>query len=344
MNIVIDAKGTDFAERIRKERLNIIVYGAGVIGKICAPDFLSSNELLDHVLFWVDEDVHKRERDITVNGKHFKIVPACEIVNTREPYVILVTSSRYSGILEYLGKQPYSDRLEVYILPMMSIRDFNPEKVQLQFREGEKIPKKLHYCWFGGDMPIEMKKNIESWKSFCPEYDLICWNEKNYDIDKCSFTKQAYENKKWAFLSDAIKLDVLYEQGGFYFDTDVELIRPLDELRKLRSFCCVEKWGVINFGGGAGSVPKVSIIKEMLELRLESPLFFNDGAFNRENSGYFESLPFIKLGFHTNNTYQLIEGISILPSDYFHPYDYMSRQLMITDNTYGIHNFCGSWL
>lgn len=344
MNVFFNAKDADFVNRIKNEEIGIIVYGAGVIGKISAPEYLLSREFQNRILLWVDGDNRKRGTEIIVGERKLYVESPLEISHIKEPYIVLVTSSRYSGILDYLKTQSFSSNLDVYILPMIMCSDNESVKIDLAVDNNDEIPAIIHYCWFGEDMPSDMKRNIESWKHCCPDYEVMCWNEKNYDVNKYSFTKQAYESKKLAFLSDIVKLDVLFDHGGFYFDTDVELLRSLDSLRTLKSFCCVEKWGVINFGGGSGTVPGASILQEIKEYRFKSPLFYDDGTMNNESSGYFESMPFILRGFRPNNRYQLIDGFSILPSDFFHPYDYMTKELSITHNTYGIHHFYGSWI
>ena len=93
------------------------------------------------------------------------------------------------------------------------------------------IPKKIHYCWFGGkEMPNKDKKCIESWRKYCPDYEIIEWNESNYSLDKCKYMKDAYKEKKWGFVPDFARFDIIYNEGGIYMDTDVELISSLDDL------------------------------------------------------------------------------------------------------------------
>ena len=93
------------------------------------------------------------------------------------------------------------------------------------------IPKKIHYCWFGGNpMPEKDKKCIESWKRYCPDYEIIRWDESNYDVSKNRYMKEAYEEKKWGFVPDYARLDIIYNEGGIYLDTDVELVKNLDDL------------------------------------------------------------------------------------------------------------------
>lgn len=120
------------------------------------------------------------------------------------------------------------------------------------------IPKKIHYCWFGRNpLPESAKKCIESWKKYCPAYEIIEWNEDNFDLTENRYAREAYEQKKWAFVSDYARLKIVYEQGGIYMDVDVELIKPLDELTELDGYMGFEKeidgqmWIATGLGFGA---------------------------------------------------------------------------------------------
>ena len=135
------------------------------------------------------------------------------------------------------------------------------------------IPKIIHYCWFGGG-PInpESRKCIESWKKYCPDYKIIEWNEQNFEISQNRYAQQAYEAKKYAFVSDYVRLAVLYRYGGIYLDTDVELVRPLDELLEHKGFIGMEHsapspYGrtlLVNTGSGVGAEPGCEMIGKML--------------------------------------------------------------------------------
>jgi len=99
------------------------------------------------------------------------------------------------------------------------------------------IPKKIHYCWFGGNpLPQDALMCIESWKKYFPDYEIIEWNEKNFDMNSCDYIREAAENKKWAFVSDFARFKILYDFGGIYFDTDVEVVRNFDEIIAMGAF------------------------------------------------------------------------------------------------------------
>lgn len=214
------------------------------------------------------------------------------------------------------------------------------------------IPKKIHYCWFGdGEMSQLEKKCIESWKKYCPDCEIIEWNESNYDVTKNQYMYQAYENKKWGFVSDYARLDIVYQNGGVYFDTDVELIKPIDNLFQGEGFIGFEKAEqfeykgyLVNTGQGFGAPIHNTIIKEMRDLYDSLQFVDNEGKLNLCTSPYYNTEVLVKEGLKQNNTMQKIKDIQIYPSEYFCPYSWESKKMVVTDNTYSIHHFNASWL
>lgn len=193
-------------------------------------------------------------------------------------------------------------------------------------------------------MPTFLVDCMDSWKKFCPDYEIIRWDENNYDVNQYEYTKQAAAHKKWGFITDVARLDILYEQGGIYMDTDVKLLKPLDKLLYQRGFVGVEQWGNINTGGSVGAVAHHPMIREMLDERLKYPFVLDDGRYNIETNGLYETMPFIRYGMRINNTLQIINGMTVYPASVFHPYDYMSCKEKIEEHTISIHYFFGGWM
>ena len=141
------------------------------------------------------------------------------------------------------------------------------------------IPKKIHYCWFGKNpMPDEFERNIESWKEMCPKYEIIKWDETNYDVSKNLYMKQAYEQKKWGFVSDYARLDIIENEGGIYLDTDVKVIKPLDDLLKCKSFMGFIDNNMVALGLGFGAVKHNLLIKELRDYYNEKRFLRDDGT------------------------------------------------------------------
>lgn len=206
------------------------------------------------------------------------------------------------------------------------------------------IPKKIHYCWFGGNpIPEKDKKCIESWKKFCPDYEIIEWNESNYDLSKNQYMQDAYKEQKWGFVPDYARFDIIYTHGGFYLDTDVELIQPLDSLRSNTAYLGFEGgiWvnGGIGFGAEAGN-PMIQGLRDMYE-RLS--FYSEDGEMNLTPSPYYITDFLVKHGLQRNNTEQYIESVHIYPTEFFAAKDYDTGKVHKTQNTISIHQYNASW-
>ena len=202
--------------------------------------------------------------------------------------------------------------------------------------------KSIHYCWFGGNPKSDLiKKCQESWKRYCPDYEIIEWNESNFDINCCDYVKEAYAAKKWAFVSDYCRFYVLYHHGGIYLDTDVELIKPLDDLPD--TFVGFENQSTCNSGLIRGADKGDEICRRMLESYNCDRFLLEDGRYNTKTVCIRETELLKEYGLVLNNKMQQIAGIRIYPSEYFSPKDYLTEELKITENTISIHHYDASW-
>lgn len=209
------------------------------------------------------------------------------------------------------------------------------------------INKTIHYCWFGrGPKPELAIKCIESWKKYCPDYEIIEWNEDNFDINSNTYVKQAYENRKFAFVTDYVRLYALYNYGGIYMDTDVEVLKPLDRFLEHKAFSSFESNKLIPTGIMAAEKGN-AWIKDLLDEYNDLKFVKDDGSFDlKPNTNRITELSLEKYGLKLNNEYQdLKDGIvTIYPYEYFCPKSVETYQINLTDNSYTIHHFSGSWL
>ncbi|CZQ96563.1 nucleotide-diphospho-sugar transferases [Trichococcus palustris] len=206
------------------------------------------------------------------------------------------------------------------------------------------IPKIIHYCWFGGKTIPEKDKNcIASWKKYCPDYEIKEWNESNYDLKKNKYMYQAYQNNKWGFVPDYARLDIIYNNGGIYLDTDVELKRNLDELLINRAFFGFESNEYVNLGQGFGGEKNNVLIKSLRDMYEDINFFNEDGSFNLLPSPAYSTKGLINAGFTMNGKQQTINDHAIFTAEYFCPKNYYTGKLRVTDNTYSIHWFNSSW-
>lgn len=208
-----------------------------------------------------------------------------------------------------------------------------------------KIPKKIHYCWFGHNpLPESAKKCIASWKRYFPDYEIIEWNESNFNINYNEYTKEAYQSKKFAYVSDVARLYIMYNYGGIYLDVDVEIIKPYGKILNNAAFFGLEKEKSLNTGLGFGAQKKCKIVKELLDDYQSRRFIDKEGKMDLTPCPIINSQIFLKNGFNLNNKMQTINNITVYPIEYFNPLEDNTGKLNITKNTYSIHWYAKSWV
>ena len=206
------------------------------------------------------------------------------------------------------------------------------------------IPKTSHYIWFGGK-PLSplAEKCISSWHEFCPDFEIKRWDESNFDLTTNRYCKEAYEARKWAFASDYARLWILVNEGGIYMDTDVQVIKSLDRFLGEEAFSGFECGDRLPTGIMAAE--KGQHFFEQLLHDYDCRTFLKeDGSYDLTTNVKTITDACVNGGIKLNNTKQTVEGFTLYPSDYFCPKDPADLSLHITDNTYTIHHFDGSWL
>lgn len=208
------------------------------------------------------------------------------------------------------------------------------------------IPRIIHYCWFGnGEKSPLAKKCIDGWREIMPDYRIKLWNEHTINFETtCQYVREAYEAKKWAFVSDYVRLMALYEYGGVYLDTDMEIIKPFDDLMKNDGFLCTESNHTIS-SAIIASAPKTKWVKDLMDEYNNLSFLKEDGSYNnlpntKRYQKYFEDL----YSYHWGEEIQHFEnGLVILPRDYFSPLNCFTGVMKRTDRTRGIHHYESSW-
>ena len=217
------------------------------------------------------------------------------------------------------------------------------------------IPKIIHYCWFGKNpLPELAIKCINSWKKYFPDYEIKEWNEYNFDVNIIPYTREAYRVKKYAFVSDYARFWILYNYGGIYFDTDVEVIKPMNDIIADGSFMGCERRVemyrdgkpliYVNPGLALGAVPGLELYKEMLEMYSSLHFISSNGALNVKTVVQYTTEVLSKYGLVAVDEIQKCKGILVYPPEYFCPITYENGKMNQTINTYTIHHFAASWL
>lgn len=201
------------------------------------------------------------------------------------------------------------------------------------------IPHVIHYCWFGHNKkPDLIQKCIESWKKVLPDWEIIEWNESNYDVNKIEYTRKAYEAKKWAYVVDYARFDILNRYGGVFLDTDVELIKPIPKyLFEYEAFTGFETDKNVAPGLAYASIPNQKILNILLET-------YQNKSFSMEETIVdITTNIFRKFGLKENNTFQVIENVAICPQSVFCAFDHETQSFDITEDTISIHHYFASW-
>ena len=212
------------------------------------------------------------------------------------------------------------------------------------------IPKIILYCWFGRNpLPASAQKCIASWRRFLPDYDIKEWNEDNFDVNIIPYTRQAYEAKKYAFVSDYARFWILYKYGGLYFDTDVEVIKPMDDIIERGPFMGIEVPGSglrvpkVNPGLGLGAAAGDSVYKSLMDKYSKLSFRNADGSLNQKTIVEYTTEVLKEHGIKPSDELQEVAGVWIYPADYFNPLDSLTGKLNVTTNTRSIHWYMNSW-
>ena len=206
------------------------------------------------------------------------------------------------------------------------------------------IPKIIHYCWFGKKEKSSLaKKCIESWRKYCPDYEIIEWNEENFDLAQYPYIQWCYKNEKWAFLSDFARLLIIGQHGGIYFDTDVELLRNPDELLQYKAFYGFENKQYINTGEGFGAEPGNITVMAMVDV-YKNIISNTDGSYPLIPCPTLNTQALLEFGLVQNGEKQSIDNAEIFSIEYFNPYDDPTGKLNTTKNTISIHWYSKSWM
>ena len=205
--------------------------------------------------------------------------------------------------------------------------------------------KTIHYIWLGGKKkPRVINKCIKSWRKFFPDWEIKEWNESNLNIDICEYCREAYDAKKYAFAADVLRFDILYREGGLYFDTDVKVIKSMDDIiNNCEAFCGFE-FSMINPGLVLYSgEPNDSILGRILE-NYKGVHFIENGELNTKVVGEYFSEVLSKHGFNYKNEFQVCDSFTVYPSTYFCPTDGYGNKIAYSEETRAVHLYAGSWL
>jgi hypothetical protein len=322
----------------------VICFGLGNQGRRAALYFHIWG-LDDNLVAFADNDESKTGKNFICFNRKIPVISPDEILQqNNENLLILITSIYYNQIYEELDQ-----KLAATDIPVASLDETSDVEIEYSTYKGvvkestdPVIPKIIHYSWFGGNKTESIFRNIENWKTLCPDYEFIEWNESNYDVTKNKYMYQAYQKKIWGFVPDYLRLDVLYKYGGLYLDTDIELLKRPDSLLYQNCFGCIDGSLTMNLGSGFGCRPGVPIIKELRDYYDNCEFVRSDGSVDKTSCSTHSLNVLMKYGVQIDNKLQNVNGMNIYPMIIQGKNQY-SGKVKVTDKTFWIHHGNMSW-
>lgn len=299
----------------------------------------------------VDNDIKKEGSYLEIKDSKVQVISFATFEKmNHEDVIMLITSLYFAEIYKQLtgenGFVPYPCYIYRFIISESYAYFWKKRPLPAVLKRSEHpiIPKKIHYCWFGKDpIPEQNKKYMDTWKKYCPDYEIIEWNEDNYDFSKNQYAYEAYKNKKWAFVSDVARLDIIYHHGGIYLDTDVEVLRNLDELLYQEGFLGTFYSGEVNTGLGFGAVKGNRLIKELLEQYDEYEFSLKKGTKVLPLCVDYQTDYLKSKGYIVGKGYQEIDNVAIYTEEILENLCFDTRRKIYSENTFTIHHSDASW-
>lgn len=339
----------EFEDRIRNKTL--ICFGCGnyfdEMMKYCSGKW----EILKNCTFICDNDEKKWGSKKRCFDQEIQIISVEELEKLDcNKIVLLLTLAKFREVVDQLDQMEVFDQLEAYIYPFMKVMQNEEIEAGPGMPEGilgigeEQIPPIIHYTWFSGEeLPEGMKQCLESWKKYCPDYEIKRWSAENYDVEKNEFAYEAYKAKKWGFVGDYARLDIIYNEGGIYLDLDVEVLKNLDDLRKNQAFLSFQSPDIINPGSGFGAVKHHPLIKAMRD-EYNNLTFFKDHMNKNEPGPIIQTKTLKQFGLRCDGSYQMVGDMAVYPRDVLCVKSWETGLCRKTDFSYAIHHYAGTWL
>lgn len=336
---LIDCSRNEFINQVKRKK--IYCFGAGKYLQY----FIDSNYGIS-VEAVIDNFRWQDKTPVYINDKAVSVISVDTFAGMCDKdCAIVITCLAIEEVLKQLDAISVCDGMDCYIeLFLENYMEHTEIRIENKPVQ-EVIPRKIHYCWFGGnEMPDEYQRYIASWRKYCPDYEIVRWDESNYDVHKNRYIHEAYEQKKWAFVSDYARVDILYQEGGIYFDTDVEVIAPFDEFLVWDLFCGFEQYNYISWGLGIGAVKGHPILKSVLDVYKNMSFIQEDGSLNLKTCPMIQSEVMEQYGFIRNGKFQTKSGVAVFPWEFFAPLQFNECFGRITEYTHSIHHYAASWL
>lgn len=334
-----------------KEKGHIYCFGAGKALTRFLAEFREYN--IEHCMkAIVDNSINKQGTFMQCNSKSIPVISLEKMVNEiTSKDVILIAVADFIGIIDQLSKIEALQNICCYLYAALRAEQYDTDRLKiniparLSIYQEQRIPKIIHYCWFGKkEIPSLYRNWMESWKKYCPDYEIMEWNEKNYDVNKNNYIRQAYKAGIWAYVSDYARIDIVHEYGGVYLDTDVELVKNIDEMLKNDAFCGFENNRNVSYGLGYGAIKGHSLVGKIKEYYDNLDFALVDRQGNPITSPVIQTQIMEKHGLKRNGEFQIAAGMTVYPSRILCGMSQISFRVEKNPIAYAIHHFAASWV
>lgn len=326
----------------------VVCYGIGKRFHMFLCEF-EGTSIIEKIRFCID--VYAKDNMIKIENRLIEVQGISSLQTVRDNnYVLVITNLRYDQVVDDLKNKDLLQGIQVFcfthlygmLLEERAMNKWVP--ANLRITKEQRIPKVIHYCWFGGNpIPDKYKKWMESWHKYCPDYEIVEWNESNYDVTKNAYMYEAYQCKKWGFVPDYARLDIIYNHGGIYLDTDVELVQNLDDLLYQDAYFGFEREENVNLGLGFGAVAKSDILLQMKKYYENHHFIKENGEMNLTASPVIQTKILQKKGLRLDGEYQRFGNVSIYPEKVLSGKCPYTRRVRLTPYTRSIHHFEATW-
>ncbi|MCR5304649.1 MAG: hypothetical protein K6E33_08820 [Lachnospiraceae bacterium] len=247
--------------------------------------------------------------------RSYPVISPSDFLKRADPCLVISVSAYHDQIREQLEKMSCEREIPLIDADMVMAETADSSDYDRIIKESDTplIPKVIHYIWVGGEMPDDIRANIDNWRRMCPDYEFKLWNEKNYDINKNRYTLEAYERGKYGFVGDFMRFDIIYREGGIYLDTDIEMLKKPDELLYQKGFCCMDSTLFVCFGSGFGSAPGNKVIKMLMDDYRERSFVDSDGISDLTTNNILSYVTLKQHGFVPQDRFQRIYDMNIYP-------------------------------
>lgn len=325
----------------------IVLFGAGKAANTSLNHLKKiNNDLLDKIDCIIDNSSAKWNTKFNYGKYEYDIISAETLRKKWSGQLIIISSQAMEEISEQLNNIHEVDSAKViFYEDIIYARLMNEFWLPDNIRITDKplIPKVIHYCWFGRNpIPDRYREWMSTWKKYCPDYEIVEWNEDNYDYKKNEYMYEAYKAKKWGFVPDYARLDIIYNCGGIYLDTDVELVKNLDDLLYQKAFAGLQRDLRVANGLGFGSIPYLPNLKKQISVYDDRHFIKKDGTFDLTPAPTMQTEIMEQNGFVKINKYQIVDDVTIYPAPVLG--GIIGSRAIINDSVYAIHHYDGSWV